>query len=127
MAFMNALRAKDPDRLDEATALRAGQESETSPAYQKLFQAIHEHSLSSEDFDELSKKVEGMAIMDQNQPKSSGRLGIIVGRTVDGAPLTRTITVRKEKAGWKVVDVSGAHKFEKPFTVRGGGMRKRGG
>jgi hypothetical protein len=120
-SFLSAIRSKDPERLAEATALRAPTES--SPQYQKVFAAIIEQSLAPEDLDELAKKFEGMSIIGQNQAKSSARLGIIIGKNGQkGEQLTRTITVRKEKAGWKVCDVSGQREFEKPINIRGGGM-----
>jgi hypothetical protein len=33
--------------------------------------------------------------------------------------VTRKITVRKEKAGWKVVDIAGQREFDKPINVMG--------
>jgi hypothetical protein len=121
--FLAALRAKDPERLADATALHAATES--SAHYRKVFTAIIEQSLAPEDIDEIAKKFEGMNVMDQNQPKSSGRLGIIVGKSGSkGNSFTRTITVRKEKGGWKVCDISGQHEFEAPINIRG--MPNRG-
>jgi len=123
-AFLAALRAKSPERLAEATALRASEES--TGAYKKVFTAILEQSLATEDFDELAKKLEGMQIAGSNQAKSSGRLGIIIGKQGEkGEYFTRTITVRKEKAGWKVADISGQREFEKPLNTRGN-TRPRG-
>ena len=121
MTFLNALKAKDADRLTEATALRAGQPSETSAYYQKVFQAIVEGSLGPEDLDELAKKFEGYAIIGANPPKSSGRFDVIIGKTAStkGGSFTRKITVRRELAGWKVVDIGGQREFEKPFVIRG--------
>ncbi len=130
MSFLNAVKAKDMDRIAEATAQRAGRPEETSAHYQKVFQAILEQSLAPEDLDELAKKFEGMKIAGQNQAKSTGRLGIIIAKSAgnsgqqQGDIYTRTITVRKEKAGWKVVDISGQREFEKPIMIRGmPGMR----
>ena len=48
-----------------------------------------------------------MSIMGQNDPHSSGRLGVIIGKSTQGDRVTRVVTVRREKAGWKVVDISG--------------------
>jgi hypothetical protein len=121
-SFLNALKAKDPERLAEAVALRAGTPEETSANYQKIFVAILEQGLAPEDIDELAKKFEGMQIVGRNEFKSSGRLGVIVGKTgtqQKGDYFTRTITVRKEKSGWKVCDVSGQREFERPIMIRG--------
>jgi hypothetical protein len=126
MSFLNALRAKDPERLRESTALRAATES--TGAYRKAFQAILEESLAAEDFDELVKKFEGMQIVNRNEPKSSGRVEVIVGKTGQkGEIFTRKVTVRHEKAGWKVSDIAGQREFDAPIIIRGGGMpRGRG-
>jgi len=114
-AFLAALRAKDPDRLAQTTALRAP--TEASPKYQKVFTAILEQSLAPEDIEELAKKFEGMNIVGSNQAKSDHRFDVIVGGTKGTSQFHRTITCRLEKAGWKVVDISGAREFEKPVTL----------
>jgi len=125
-AFLAAVRAKDATRLKEATALRAGQDNETRPQNKKLFEAILEENLSGDDLDELAKKLEGFQVTGANEAKSSARLGIILHKSEGGgAFLQRTITVRREKAGWKVVDISGEGKLEKPITIPRGGMRGR--
>lgn len=129
--FLAAVASKDADRLADAIALHAGtpqpgQQAETSVNYQKYFDMIRDGSISAEDLDFIAKKFEGMTYHGQNQAKSSGRLGIIVGKSgTKGDTLTRTVTVRKEKAGWKVVDVSGQH--DMPGMIRGttGGGRRR--
>ena len=120
--FLAAIASKNPERITEAIALRAGtpqpgQPAETSVQYQKFFDMAHEGSLDASDLETIAKKFEGMNIQGQNTAKSSGRLGIIVGKSDKGDMLTRTITVRKEKSGWKVCDVSGQH--ETPMMLRG--------
>jgi hypothetical protein len=106
-AFLNALKAKDPVRLREATALRAVRENE-GKANEKLFASILEESMSEDEIDELAKKLEGYQIAGRNVAKSSGRLGIILQKSDKGGDiLLRTITVRIEKDGWKVVDIGG--------------------
>lgn len=117
-AFMNALKAKDPQRLREATALRAATESEGP--YRKVLSAILEESLAAEDMDELAKKFEGMQVTGMNPPKSSGRVDVIIGKSEGGGDYaTRKITVRKEKAGWKVIDIAGQREFDAPANLRG--------
>jgi hypothetical protein len=125
-AFLAALKSKDQDKLAQATALRAPTEASTK--YQKVFTAILEQSLAPEDLDELAKKFEGMTIIGHNPPHSTGKYEIIVGGTKGTSQFHRTITLRKEKLGWKVVDISGAREFEKPITVgRPGAGRNMGG
>jgi hypothetical protein len=127
-AFLAALKARDLDALTEATALHA--QTEAKPGNQKLFTAILDGSLAKDELDELAKKLDGYKIIDQNDPKSSGRQGIILSKPEkNGAQMIRTITTRHEKKGWKVVDISGAGKLEKAMMpIRGmtrGGVRRR--
>jgi hypothetical protein len=127
-SFLNAVRKKDPEALADATALHAGQETETSVNYRKVFLHVLERSLAPEDLDEIAKKFEGMKVMEMLPAKSTGRVGVVVGKSgkTQGEYFTRTITVRKEKAGWKVVDVSGQREFDAPIMIRGmPGMRGR--
>jgi len=104
-AFLDALKERDPDLLAESTALRAATESSTRN--RDLFTAILDGSLSDDTFDDLIEKLDGFRIVGNNAPKSSGRLGIILEKTEDGDRFRRTIDVRREKAGWKVVDIGG--------------------
>ncbi len=115
-AFLAAVRARDPARLKEATALRAPTESR--PHNQKFFEAVLAETLAPDDIDELATKLEGFRIADANIPHSTAKRGIILRKAGgNGAFLQRTITVRKEKAGWKVVDISGEGKLEKPIVM----------
>jgi len=97
------------------TALHAPYEAK--PKNRALFTAILEKSLSEEDLNELATKLDGFQIVDHNLP-STGRMGIILMKPgVNGARLIRTITARHEKAGWKVVDISGQGELEKPILI----------
>jgi hypothetical protein len=108
-AFLDAVKAKDLDRLTEATALHAQQEA-SSAKNRDIFKRIYDGSLSEAELDDIASKLDGYSIMSENPPKSSGRLQIIIGKTdkaKNNARITRLITVRHEKGGWKVMDVSG--------------------
>ena len=122
--FLNAVKKKDPEAIAEATALRAGQPTETSPHYQKIFTAILEQSLAPEDLDEFAKKFEGMSNPQLMPALSTGRASVVISKAgkSSGAYFTRTIVVRKEKAGWKVVDVSGLREFKAPMMMRNMGQ-----
>jgi len=107
-AFMNALKAQDLDRLSEATALRA--QTEASAKSQDIFKRIYDGSLSQAQLDDLAKKLEGYQIAGENPPKSTGRVQVIVQKTGTGQSNTRihrVVTVRHEKKGWGVLDISG--------------------
>jgi hypothetical protein len=45
---------------------------------------------------------------------------VVIGKPgTKGESYTRTVMTRREKAGWKVVDVTGQREFEKPIIIRG--------
>jgi hypothetical protein len=105
-AFLNALQAKDRDRLAEATALRSQTEASTEKT-KELFGRIVDLSISDAEIDDLAKKLQGFYIAGENAPKSTGRLGIYIDKpTAEGSVLRFTLTVRKEKKGWGVMDMS---------------------
>ncbi|MEJ7640236.1 MAG: hypothetical protein WKF75_20285 [Singulisphaera sp.] len=104
-AFLDALKQRDADLLAESTALRAATESHVNN--RKLFTAILDHSISDDEFDDLIEKLNGYKISFLNSAKSTGRQGIVLEKVVDKHVYRRTIDVRREKAGWKVVDVGG--------------------
>lgn len=114
--FLAALRAKDPARLHEATAARAP--FECHEKNKKLFEALVEESMSQEDLDELAKLLEGYTITGQNTPKSSAVFSLIMTKASDRTTtLVRRLTMRKEKAGWKVMDIGGKGELESPIMV----------
>jgi len=111
-AFLNALNAKDRSRLAEATALRSQEEASTQRV-KDLFRTIVDESISDSELDDLAKKLEGFKVAGENAAKSTGRLGIIIHKpTDDGGYLSRVITVRKEKKGWGVMDISKETEFK---------------
>jgi hypothetical protein len=105
-AFLNAVKAKDKDRIAEATALRSTTEAH-SDGMKKLFAKILDQSVSDDDVAEMAKQLEGYTIIGMNDALSSGRQGIILGKASRNTQIRRTITVRHEAKGWKVVDISG--------------------
>ena len=118
--FLNAAKSKDKDKLAEVVALRSPQEAATDKN-KKLFAAILDQSISDAEVAEISKAFEGFTIMGHNEARSTGKLGIILSKSEqDGGQYRRTIYVRKEAKGWKVVDVSGLGHIEQPV----GGIRR---
>jgi hypothetical protein len=83
--------------------------------------------MSQEDLDELAKHLEGFQITGQNTPKSSGQFSLIMTKQGDATTtLVRRITMRKEKNGWKVMDIGGQGELERPIMIpRGRGMPRR--
>jgi len=102
-SFLKALRAKDAEGLAQATALHA--ETESADKNKKMFKAILDKNLPDNELNDLAGKLDGFRVVSQNIPKSTGRLGVILGKQKGNDTLQRTITVRLEKSGWKVVDI----------------------
>ena len=108
--FLNALKAKDADRLSEATAQRAARES--SGKNQEIFTKILEVSLSDTELDDLAKKLEGYQIAGENPPKSTGRVDVVIQKSGEnGSYYRRRVTARREKKGWGVLDISPEQRF----------------
>ncbi len=118
-AFLDALRERDAELLADATAFRAVSESHVNN--RKLFASILDHSISDDDFDDLIAKLDGYQISFLNTPHSSGRQGVVLEKTIDRHTYRRTIEVRREKAGWKVVDVGG----ERDLSASVSGVRSK--
>jgi hypothetical protein len=113
-AFLNAVKEKDAAKLKEATALHAIEDNK-GKRNEKLFTGILDESISEDEIDELAKRLEGYQISGHNDAKSSGRLGVILAKGgQNGEYFQRTITVRREKSGWKVDEIGGEGKFERP-------------
>jgi hypothetical protein len=102
-AFLSALKAKDVDRLNESTALRAHVEASSS-RNRDLFLKIFDLSLSDSELDELAHKLDGYSTSFENPQKSTGRIDVIIQKRADnGGYLQRKVTVRLEKKGQGIV------------------------
>jgi hypothetical protein len=123
-AFLNALHAKDRDKLAEATALRSQTEA-TSTKNKELFAKIVDMSISDSEIDDLAKKFEGFRVAGENAVKTTGKLGVYIDRQTEHGDTQRvTLTVRKEKKGWGVMDVSSPTLFK---AMTGRPQRKTAG
>jgi hypothetical protein len=119
--FLYALRARDKDRLSEATAIRARIEA-TSDKSKELFGKITDGNISDAEFEDVARKLEGYVVAGENAVHSTGKLGIVIVRpTKEGGYLTRVVTVRKEKKGWGVMDIGNPTEFR----ATPGGLRHR--
>jgi hypothetical protein len=113
-SFLNALKAKDLDRLNESTALRASREA-SSTKNQELFQKIIDLNLSDSELDEIAKKLDGFSIAGENPPKSTGRVDVIIQKARERSGyVRRKVTVRHEKKGWGVLDIGAEQVFKSP-------------
>jgi hypothetical protein len=111
-SFLSALKAKDLDRLNESTALRASREA-ASTKNQELFQKIIDLNLSDSELDEIAKKLDGFDVVGENPPKSTGRVDVVIQKGTDrGGYIRRKVTVRHEKKGWGVLDIGGPQVFK---------------
>ena len=112
-AFLNALKARDLDRLTEATAIHA--QVEAAAKNQEIFKRIYDGSLSEQELDNLAKKLEGFQLQGNNTPKSTARIDMIITkRGEQNSIINRLVTVRHEKRGWLVCDISGPAEFKNP-------------
>jgi hypothetical protein len=112
-AFLAALRKKDAAALAEATALHAP--TEASDRNRRIFEQISRQELDEEGLSQLAQKLDGFEVQGQNVPKSSNQIGVTLRKRGTGnSMLTRTIQVRKEKAGWKVLDIGGQSELDGP-------------
>ena len=116
-AFLAALKAKDKERLSQTVALHA--KAEAVEKHKKIFQAIEEKNISDDELDEMSKALEGYQVMSQLPAYSTGKIGILVSKVQGRDRFQRTITARKEKEGWKVLDIDSAVDFKSIQMNRG--------
>ena len=108
--FLAALRARDLDALAEATALRAPTEANSLP-HQKLFKSILDKSLSDDDLKSLADMFEGFTVFDVMAGPSTGRVNVILDKVTEFDEYNKTIVMRKEKAGWKIMDYTPTRSF----------------
>lgn len=108
-SFLSAVKAKNPELIAESVAQRAPLEA--TAKNRKMFSAIIEQSLPGEELTTLASEFEGYQVVGQNLPKSTGSLGVTISKSYSRnnfqGRLSRTLTVRKERGEWKVVDVGG--------------------
>jgi hypothetical protein len=142
LAFMDALKARDLNRLTDATALRAGTNEETAPRNREMFRRIIEGTLSESELTALAARLENYTMSSYNPPKSSNRYDVILAKrtssnnyqtatsvsnmAMQSSTWTIKVTVRLEKKGWGVCDISAPAEFKNPTMVpsRGSGRRR---
>jgi hypothetical protein len=125
--FLNALTKKDPALIAEATAIRAQYEAKDTKM-QDFWKQAKAESLAQEDLDKLIRTFEGMKVVNNNQRKSTAMVGVTVGKTEENNYYTRTLYLRHEKDGWKVLDFSSLHNQKTgPRQLRAGNNNNGGG
>jgi hypothetical protein len=105
--FLDALKEKDLEKLKDAIALRAPLQA--TPKHRPIFANIRDGQLDEATLAEMSEAFAEMKVTDMNTPKSTGLRGVIVSKTEkdQNEMVSRTIYVKREVAGWKVLDFSG--------------------
>ena len=111
-AFLTALHAKDMDALAEATALRAPTEAK-GESHKKLFQGVRDNSVSDDEMDQLVKAFEGYEVGDMHFGRSTGQATVVLFKPHGDRTLSRAVIVRKEKAGWKVLDYEAPRVYDR--------------
>ena len=71
----------------------------------------------------MAKAMEGYQVMYELPAKSTGRIGVVIGKQSGRDQLQRTVIVRKEQEGWKVMDIEGAYDFKPVGNFRRTGRR----
>jgi hypothetical protein len=113
-AFLDALRAKDRDRLYEACAQRAILEA--SERMKPIFEKIFDLSISDSELDELDEKLRDYKVAYENPPQSTKKIGVVLQKTATQGSLSNVVvTVRWEKKGYGVVDI-GLHSVNRKGT-----------
>ncbi len=120
-AFLKALKAKNKDRLAEATARRSA--TEAVEKHRKIFAEIVEGSISDVELDEMAAAMDGYQVVGELPAKSTGRIGVLIGKQRGRDQLQRTVIARKERDGWKVMDIEGVYDFKPVGSFRRGGRR----
>jgi hypothetical protein len=104
-SFLDAVKAKNLDQVADAVALRSVTISGKNK--DRYFQPLLERSAGPEVLDELATLFDGMSISGRNDPRSTGEMGVILSKTDEKQGyMNITLKMRKEKAGWKVIDFS---------------------
>ena len=76
----------------------------------------------------MSKALDGFQVMSVLPAKSTGKIGVVIAKRDGKDTLQRTIITRKEKEGWKVLDIAQMYDFKPglpPIFMRGRGGRRR--
>ena len=120
-SFLAALKKKDAELLKGSVALRSPTEAKAD--HQKMFQAILESNLAPDQIDELSRQFDGMQVIYTDAPMTeTGKYTVRVGKRQGREIIERSLIVRKEKAGWKVLDVDKYREFTQSVVPGRGRM-----
>jgi hypothetical protein len=91
-----------------------------------MFKRIFDSTLSESELNALAERLDGYRISGENPPKSTGKLDVVLMKTVrnnntqqtgvsgGGAYYHLKVTVRREKKGWGVCDIGMPTEFKNP-------------
>lgn len=105
--FIDAAKNKNLSVLAEATALRAATNEEITQKQRQFLESLKNENVDQGGLDELARAFDGVEILSQNQARSTHSRSLTVGKTEEGKLITRTVYVRLEKDGWKIMGFSG--------------------
>jgi len=106
--FLTALKNRDPAALADAVALRAPTEAKVA-SHVPLWKAVRENNLPEEQLDQLAAMFDGFTISSVTRGSTTGQLSVQLSKVDQNQDLLmRTVYLRHEKAGWKVLDFSKA-------------------
>ncbi|MFO0956345.1 MAG: hypothetical protein U0800_02630 [Isosphaeraceae bacterium] len=100
--FLSAIKSRDPERISNAVALRS--RTEAKDANKPLFEAMLDKNLTEDAISDLARSYEGMSVINYSALSETGKVSVRVGKQNGREVIERSLIVRKEKAGWKVLD-----------------------
>ena len=101
-AFLNAAKAKDRAKIAQATARRAP--TEAVAKNREFFAVLLNESVGDDQLDQLATAFDGYTVSGLQRAINTGQMGVNLSKSSGGDALTRTVQVRREKDGWKVLD-----------------------
>src|SRR5262249_21059410 len=106
-SFLTAVKNKDTAKLSEAVALRAEYEVSNEQMKSRM-KGLKDENLPADEIDKLAQDFDGMQVApSRGAPRSTGMRSVVVGKREENKYLTRTVKVRHEKDGWKVMEYTG--------------------
>ncbi len=116
-SFMDAVEKRDPDLLAEAVAKRARYSEYTRRSRELLVSFLDGEPLEFQ-LEELANSIQDFEVLDGNySPKQRSLAFVIIGKSTERDVTYRRLYLRKEKAGWKVLEV-GRERVDKDVTGR---------
>ena len=120
-SFLSALKSRDAKAVAEALALHSRYEA--SGAHKGDFGDILDETASAEQINKIASEFDGFQIQSLGQRLGEGEVKVILTKQDEKSSMSRTLTMRHEKLGWKVQDYGGKREIKRPQMM--GAARKK--